>query len=265
MASSYPVSIKTFQTFVDYQDVNYAENLNEIHDEVLAIEETLGVLPFSGLPTSYTSLNAALTDLYANKASAGHTHTHSSLQGDSTGNDHSQYALLSGATFTGPVTAPPAVLPGQLATLAQLQNAGLADQSTVQAQIDAELANRCTGAPSGSVPLVGRPAGYGWVLTGGYNEGCTGAAPAGPGQITCQFESAFSNCVQAFIPTKAGIGLGSNPFPNSYFPCTPYTPGLVEIEVVSCTLSSATVQFNNKDTGLPISNLVAFTWLAIGN
>ena len=154
---------------------------------------------------------------------------------------------------------------GQLATLAQLQSAGLANQSAVQGEINAALASQCKGAPSGSVPLVGRSAGTGWVLTGGYNEGCTGSAPAGPGQITCQFGGAFINCVQAFVPTKAGVGLGSNPPPNSFFPCTPYTPGLVEIEVVACSLTGATVQFNNKDTGAPVSNLVAFSWFAIGN
>ena len=184
MASSYPVSIKTWQTFVDYQDINYAENLNEVHDEILAIEQTLGTNPFSGLPTTYTGLNAALTDLYQNKAPAAHTHLHSALQGDSTGDDHPQYALLSGAVFTGPVTAPPAVSSGQLATLAQLQSAGLANQSAVQGEINAALASQCKGAPSGSVPLVGRSAGTGWVLTGGYNEGCTGSAPAGPDYLS---------------------------------------------------------------------------------
>lgn len=262
MTASYPYKIKTFQTFQDFEDINYAEHLNEVHDEIIAIETTLGVNPFLNLPTSYVSLNAALTDLFENKAPLTHIHKHSSLSGDATGNDHPQYALLTGANFVGPVTAPPAATKTQAVNLAQLQAQGFADEQAVQGEINTQLASRCRGAPSGSVSLFGRATQYGWTLIGGYNEGDTNTS----GQLTWTFGAgAFASVNQAMAVVKANTGLGSAPFPDSYFPFPPYDPTTVDLTLAGANLNSGTVQFNYKSTGLPlIGHHVAFTWVSIG-
>ena len=259
MAASYPLSVKVFTPKTDLQDINFAEDINEIYDEVEAIEQTFGINPYLNLP--YASLNAALTDLYLNKAPATHTHVHSTLSGDANGNDHPQYALLSGCTFTGPVKAPPGWLGQHCATYGQLQALGIADVESVQAEIDAQLANRCSGAASGSAPLVGNPTTFGWNLIGGYNEGCTDTN----GLVACEFGSGITEVVQAFVATKAITGLGSTSLPASYFPCPVYNPATTDLTLHSIDVTQAVVQFTVHATGAPLSQQhVAWSWHLIG-
>lgn len=255
--ATWPNAVKSFTSKVDLQDINYAEDINEIQNEVEALETYLGANPYLNLP--YATLNAALLDLFTNKAPTTHNHVHKSLTGDATGNDHPQYALLTGATFTGPVTAPPAQTGAQLATLGQLQAQGLADEAAVQAQINTQLQYRCSGASSGSVALIGNPTFFGWTLIGGYNEGCTDSN----GHLTCLFGHTYS-AVQTVTASKANLGLGSNTPSNSFFPCTPYTPNNAFMQLSGVTTSSATMTFTDKTTGSPLGNILcAFSWSAL--
>lgn len=90
MPSTFPGAIKVFVVFDDYEDINYAANLNELHDEIVSIETFLGPNPQTLHDPAHTdnSVGAVLDTLDTGKSPVGHTHSNlpaSSLGGPSTG------------------------------------------------------------------------------------------------------------------------------------------------------------------------------------
>lgn len=77
MASTYPGAIKVFVNFEDYVNINYAENLNEMHDEIVSMETVLGTQPQLLHDPSHTSntVGDVLDTLDTGKSPVGHTHT----------------------------------------------------------------------------------------------------------------------------------------------------------------------------------------------
>lgn len=255
MAASYPNAIKIFTTFLDQTQVIYAAHMNEVHDEVIALEKTIGVNPFLGTP--YTSIGGALNDLYNNKAPLAHTHAHSALQGDATGDDHTQYIRVDGTrAFTGPVVAPNATLSTHLATLGQLTNQGYLNTAQANALIAAAaayLVNTRFAAADTTPGLLGFPneGGVGWSLTGGYTVGNTD----GSGFINVPLGSAFGTMLLSIVATKLPApGGGTQP---------PYDPKTSDLALVSYTLTNAVVQVTTQ-AGVQANKQVAFSWLALG-
>lgn len=70
MAATYPSAIPSFTTKVDNTDVNMADHVNRLQDEVRAVTNELGVLPKG----SYASVRSRLEALNDDKATASHTH-----------------------------------------------------------------------------------------------------------------------------------------------------------------------------------------------
>jgi outer membrane protein OmpA-like peptidoglycan-associated protein len=208
VAASYPAAIKSFATFADQPgDPNspdltivHAQHLNELHDEVRAIETTLGAAPFVGLP--FQSLNRLLLDLRANKAPLVHRHGHSDLGGDAAGNDHPQYARTDGSTaFTAPIGGVAATRGDQLVTWGQAQNAGFLTASQVNSQITAGLLGFLRGVPNGL------------ACTGGFHIEATDPN----GNITVWYPGIFRNN-PVFVFAKSPVVRNPTPFP-------PYLPG----------------------------------------
>lgn len=77
MSASFPGTIKVFKTFTDYVDFDLAGNVNEIHDEIVAIEQ-LALGPNPGYlhdPLHQPNTVGALLDqLDTGKSPIGHTH-----------------------------------------------------------------------------------------------------------------------------------------------------------------------------------------------
>lgn len=255
MAASYPNAIKIFQTFQDQTQIIYSGHINEIHDEVVALESTIGTNPFVGTP--YSSIAGAINDLYLNKAPLAHPHAHSALQG-LTNDDHTQYVRTDGSRgFTAPVAAPNAVSGGQLATLGQVTGQGYLSPGAANGLIAAAaayLVNTRFAASAATPGLFGFPnqGGVGWSLTGGYNVGNTD----GSGRITQSLGSAFPTMLLAFIATKVvAPGGGTDPPYNALTASDP--------TVISGTNTAVILEFNAGATVLT-NQQVAYCWVAVG-
>lgn len=76
MAATYPGAIRVFINFADYVDINYAQNINELHDEIVAIETYLGPNPQTLHDAAHTSntVGDVLDTLDTGKSPIGHTH-----------------------------------------------------------------------------------------------------------------------------------------------------------------------------------------------
>lgn len=248
MAATYPVALKVFSTFHDYTDVIWAWSVNEMHDEIVAIESVLGTSPFTGTP--YTTFAGAIQDLYANKAPSLHTHTHGTLLDDNQGNDHPQYIQVSGYPgFSQPVAGQNAWAGSHLLPLGQLQSFGYLNAAQVQAAVNAALGNLMSGA-FGGAPIWGSTPSPTWRVQGGYFTGITN----GSGQVTVPFTSPYSRCVQAFVCTKMPPGPGAG---------TPYNWVEAQTTLVAVSGSSAIVQFSH-DYSWQAGMKVSLNWIAIG-
>lgn len=73
MGASYPATIKVFTAWQDYTDIIYALHPNEMHDEIVAIESTLGTNPQGGAATVADRIGAVET------GKSPTTHTHGTL------------------------------------------------------------------------------------------------------------------------------------------------------------------------------------------
>jgi microcystin-dependent protein len=71
MTATYPVQTRTFQVKVDLQDTVYALHINDLQDEMSAVQGVLGTTPHGTFPT----VKARLDDIAVNKAPTTHDHT----------------------------------------------------------------------------------------------------------------------------------------------------------------------------------------------
>jgi hypothetical protein len=254
MTASYPNAYKVFATFHNYTDVIYAQSVNEMHDEILAIESTLGTNPFRGMPSAYTTFAAAIQDLYANKAPYTHTHSHAQLTSDNIGNDHPQYIQISGYPgFSHPVSGK-AGSGNDLVPLSQLTGMGYQNAAQVEAMVDSELGNLMAGVDSGNAPLAGSIArtGPSWRVQGGL----TSTHTDGNGIAKVYFAKPYANCVQAFVATKLPPIGGDGVHP-------PYAWVEAQMTLFFCSGDHAEIQFSH-DYSWQQNMWVSFSWLVIG-
>lgn len=297
MTASYPTSIKSFSTFVDQTDpavhllgfdVTLDEILsshyNEIHDEIIAIEQTIGVNPFVGVPLDDPDLAEVILDLINNKALGNvlhedpnvggfvnpHPHTHASMVGDAVGGDHDAlYLRTDGTTHaSGVLTAPAAVAPGQLITLAQVTGPSYLSSSQTQTQITAAFAGNVKGTVPGDPGVLGSsprvffnsvPEGLlppgssiNWTVAGGVTTNNTDPS----GNISTVLGGLFSTFVQSFIPTKL-YAFGPSTVPL-------YNPLTSDLNIGSVNPQFATIHFSDRaNPGLRQAK-VSYSWIAIG-
>lgn len=204
MAASYPTSIKQFLTFADQPGdpthpeltLIYAFHINELHDEIIAIEKTIGTLPFAGLP--FQTLNRLIKDLYNNKSPVVHFHHHRAISANGVGNDHTQLLRTDGTVAaTAPLGGVAGTNPSTLITLGQATGAGFLSPATVASMITAGF-ERC---------VKGRPQGL--SITGGFWTG--GTNPSGDVLVwypDCRFRQ-----VIGFLFCKCPGLPGASPYP----------------------------------------------------
>jgi hypothetical protein len=249
MAATFPYAIKVFSVFHDYTDIIWALSINECHDEIQALEKTLGSNPFSATP--YTSFSGAIQDLFLNKAPLLHTHVHHNLLDDTIGNDHPQYMQVNGYPgFSRPVSGVAGAAPSSLVPLSQLQAMGYQNNAQVVAAVNAATANLMAGAKGGA-PLLGSSASTAWRITGGVHSGCTD----GNGHITVPFGITYGQVVQAFSATKLP--------PQGSGGCPPYNWIEAQMTLLGVSGNSATVQFSH-DYSWQQNMWVSFSWIVMG-
>jgi hypothetical protein len=284
MAAAYPASIKAFLTYLNQPstpativpdpdrpnqtppatvDLTLIRGkvINEIHDEVMALEKTMGatgakatVIP--GTTTmggeirylhNYKSsgkIDPANKVVYANTIPS-HNHSHneiSALRAD----DHKQYMRVDGTrAFTAPVSAPNAANGHQLATLAQGQSAGLTSPQ-VASIIQSALTT------SADHPMHGPGPGR-YRMTGGFYTGQTDRN----GNAFIDFSYARFSRLISFVYMK-------NPFPGLSM-LGYYAYQYMEDQLILLSLSpqNATIQFI-EDIVVDRQALIGMTWMALG-
>jgi hypothetical protein len=251
MAATYPSAVKVFPTYYDYTDVIFASAVNSLHDEVVALENVLGVNPLVNTP--YPTFSIGLQDLMANKAPVYHAHDHASLT-HLDRDDHYQYMLCDGSrAFTGAVGGVPAAVDSQLVTLGQLSSFGYITVAQAEFLIGLALSNLVTGAWGGA-PLVtvgAQPSAPAWRLTGGIARGVTN----GNGDLWTDFAGAFGSRVQAFVATKLPTGGGGG---------RPPVPWIeAQLTLWSINVTGAWVRYSH-DYGVQANMYATHSWMAIG-
>jgi hypothetical protein len=271
MAASYPTSIKSFLTYQNQPgdanhivpdpsnpaqtvDLTYdrAKVTNEIHDEVIAIEQTMGMLPPQ-------PMGNAIFDLYFGKSPGiadpvtgavppapppSHNHGHQQIAGRDA-DDHPQYMRVDGARgFSAAVSAPDAWWSNQLITLEQGQGSGL-NSSQVNSVIQTALANASTAPMTGPAPQRYR-------MTGGFLYGYTNAS----GNIYVDYSAANFAGILTFVYMK-------NPHPGGSHYGYVYQYQEDQLALLSISNQGAWIQFI-EDIVVDRQALVAMTWIAVG-
>jgi len=131
----YPQSIASFTTKIDLQTVVDASDVNNLQNEVVAIETALGTnIAVSPTAGSFPSATARIGALETGKSPISHTHVHATLSALGA-DDHPQYMLASVAEATGEILvgASPGVVtglplgePGDMLTVAPAAPQGVA-------------------------------------------------------------------------------------------------------------------------------------------
>ena len=206
MAASYPLSLKSFLTVQDQPGTNpivpdpdkpgstvdltidRARITDEIHDEIIAIEQAIG--PTGGgnsvtvIPGT-TTLGAEINALFNGKSpgridpsnnaiyplpTPSHNHFHSQLSGLDA-DDHTQYMRVDGARgFNSPVSGQPGSAMNHLATLGQVQGMEYLNYNQVEFVVYTTVRSEANYPCVGFAPQVS-PLRY--RMTGGYFSGRT--------------------------------------------------------------------------------------------
>jgi hypothetical protein len=265
---TYPSAVKVFPTFHDYTDVIFAYSVNELHDEVISVENVLGTWTNGQVidGTQYTTFSIAIQDLFNTKAPINHAHSHH-LLGDLVTNsvtgqiedDHLQYSRCDGQRpFTGPVAGVWASRDDQLVPLSQLLNFGYITIPQAEFLIGLAMSNLVTGAWGGPPTAGASPPAPTWRLTGGVTEGATDSAASGhhPGWLFTGFNNAFQHMVQGFVATKMPVSAGQGPYPPYNYIEAQLT--LTYIDPYGCWCAFS------HDYSFQPSVWAKYSWLAIG-
>jgi hypothetical protein len=265
MTAQYPTSLASFVTYQDQPGplaltLDTAFITNQIHDEVVAVEKTIGVRPWVNTPPSPPAvlqtkttttpkpppktLGGSVAYLYMNKAGLVHEHVHASLA-NLLVDAHTQYMPVNASRgFSAPITSPPAAHSNQLVNYSQVDGVGI---TTTQMQdiINNELAHQ-NGPPAQS-----------WYsqfkIMGGVAQGYTDAN----GLLYVPFGSGFRTGVLTFVYMKMPYYLPS------YFYGYVYQYEEDQLVLASLTDQGATIQFI-EDIQVDRQAWVSMCWIAVG-
>jgi hypothetical protein len=278
VAATYPTSIKSFLTYQDQPgDVNHivpdpdkpgstvdltidrSKVTNEIHDEVIAMEKTIGV---PGKPTipGLRSMASEIKYLYYNKSPGivdpdnnaiyplplpSHNHLHTFLTGNSA-DVHPQYMRVDGGrSFSAPVTSPNASAGYQLVTLGQATSRGYLNSAQVTSTVQDALSD------VSSYPVKG-PAPQRYRMTGGHYYGLSDLN----GNIRIDYSDAHFSGILSFVYMK-------NPYPGASTYGYTYQYEEDQLVLLEIDNNGAWIQFI-EDIVVDRQAWVAMTWMAVG-
>jgi hypothetical protein len=289
ITASYPVSIKSFLTYQDQPPgstsviapddptnptpgtpydltIDRAYITNEIHSEVLAMEQNIGVGANATIVVpGITTMGGEINFLYNNKANGRvdpsnnaiyasvtptHNHTHAELR-NLDADDHTQYVLVDGARgFSAPVAGVPAAASNQLMTLGQLLSQGWLNSAQAQYVIDEQIL-----AETGGYPVRGpAPQPYPWRyrMTGGYFWGQTDES----GLIRIDYSAAAFIGILSIVYMKM-------PFPGVSVYGYVYQYEEDQLMLIEIDNSGCTIQFT-EDIVIDRQAWVSMCWMVVG-
>lgn len=284
MAASYPVSIKSFLTYQDQPGdaahiipdptnpipgstidltIDRAKITNEIHDEVIAMEGTIGVgyQPGTTVIPGTRTLGKEVDWLYNNKANGridpsnnaiyplpppSHNHVHSQLSGLSA-DVHPQYVRVDGSRgFSAPVKGQWAASTNQLVPLAQTQSAGYLNSSQVEFIIYTTVLSKCPH------PMICVRDPQRYRMTGGWSAGYTDSN----GLFRIDYSAAHFRGVATLVYMKMPF-----PGPSAYGYTYQYEED--QLTLIEIDNNGAWIQFS-EDVMVDRQAWVSMTWMVLG-
>jgi hypothetical protein len=285
MPTAYPLSIKSFLTFQDQPGTNNivpdpnnptqtvdltidkAFITNEIHSEVLAMEQAIGTPgnPPTTIPGT-TTMGAEINNLFLGKASGRvdpsnnaiypsgvptpHNHVHAQLS-DNAADVHPQYIRVDGTRgFTAPVAAPWGTALNHLCPLGQAESVGWLNFNQVAFIVAAQTNKEC---PYPMVCTHDWPGMQRYRMSGGVTAGYTDAN----GVIYVDYSAANYSGIASFIYIKMPY-----PLPSYYG----YTYQYEEDQLMlyaPITNQGAFIQFS-EDIVVDRQAWVALCWMVLG-
>jgi len=107
MPAVYPGTVRSFTTKLDLEDTVFALHVNDMQDEIIAIQNVLGTSP-QGAATGPATVGKRIADLETGKSATTHTHDSGSWVGLTTVNHDVEARHTFGAAYGNP--APPTTL-----------------------------------------------------------------------------------------------------------------------------------------------------------
>ena len=285
MPASYPVSIKSFLTYQDQpgsnniiQDpdkppgqtvdltIDRAKATNEIHDEIIAMEQTIGAVGrtnFAMIP-GLTTMGSEIEFLFNGKSpgrvdpsnnviyplpTPSHNHFHHQLSG--LGADvHPQYMRVDGSRgFSAPVSGQPGSAMNDLATLGQVQGMDYLNYSQVEFVVYTTVRSEADYPVIGPYPQVA-PLRY--RMTGGCLNGRTDSN----GWIRIDYSAANFIGILTVVYMKL-------PFSGTSLSGYTYQYEEDQLLLMEIDNQGAWIQFT-EDIVVDRQATVALTWLVVG-
>ena len=284
MAASYPLSIKSFLTYQDQPPgstsvvpdpnnpgqtidltIDRAFITNEIHDEVISMEQNIGTGPAATIVIPGTrTMGAEINALYNGKANGrvdpsnnaiyatavpSHNHMHTELSALGA-DDHPQYMRVDGTRgFSAAVGGQPATASNHLATLGQVQAQNWLNSAEVQYAIDAQIVAESAHPVRGPAP---QPYPWRYRMTGGYFWGQSDAN----GLIRIDFSRAGFIGILSLVYMKM-------PFPGASAYGYVYQYEEDQLVLIEVDNSGATIQFT-EDIVVDRQAYVSMCWMVVG-
>ena len=162
MAAVYPANVRAFNTKIDLVDTVFALHINDLQDEVMAMQNVLGTNP-QGTATGPATVGKRITDLEGNRSLTSHTHP-SDLNA-ATHDIEARHTF--GAAYGNPVL-PAAIVVGAAGTPGTGDNPAKEDH---QHPVPSALSLAASVIPAGTIVMYGgNSAPSGWVFCDGKND-----------------------------------------------------------------------------------------------
>lgn len=174
MAAVYPGTVRSFNTKIDLEDTVFALHINDLQDEVVAMQNVLGTSP-QGAATGPATVGKRIANLENGKATTTHTHDSGAWVGLTTTNHDIEARHTYGAAYGNPTT-PTTLAVGGAAAVGTGDNPAKEDHAHGMPSA-ATLASSII--PAGTIVAYGgTSAPAGWVFCDGQSYSTGGAQAA---------------------------------------------------------------------------------------
>jgi hypothetical protein len=287
MPASYPASIKSFLTYQDQPGqpghivsdpekpgqlppatvdltIDRARITNEIHEEIIAMEQNLGLRSDWGKYYGL-SIGKNIDALFNGKANGhpdptnnaiyplpppSHNHIHAELS-NKNADDHPQYMRVDGARgFTQPVAGQWATALNHLVPLAQAQSANFVTYNQVEFLIWTTVSENCPYPIAGPQWTAQR-----YRMTGGVTSGYTNSN----GMLRVDYSAANFGGILTFVFMKMPFPGGSIAYPGAYT----YRYEEDQLLLYEVDNNGAWITFQ-EDLTVDRQALVALCWIVMG-
>lgn len=175
MPAVYPGTVRSFSTKIDLEDTVFSLHVNDMQDEIVAIQNVLGTNP-QGAATGPATVGKRITDLEGGKSAITHNHDGGTWVGLTTANHDVEARHTFGAAYGTPAT-PSTLTVGGAAAIGTGDNPAKEDH--VHGMPSAASLAAATVPAGAMMAYGGTSAPSGWVFCDGasYLRGSSSADP----------------------------------------------------------------------------------------